>query len=361
MEPIYNFGISQEDALTEFRALDIRKNDRLLCIASAGEIPLNLMAMEDTIIEAVDISLNQLFLSKLKLHSICALEPLEAAVFLGYMDSDPDHRKKLFQKVLPFMEEEERRFWLQNIFAIEKGPIRVARFEKFVAKLSSIGLLVLGKEKLLRLFEFETIEEQQEFFDRYLGTRLLKAIFNVAFHPRVYKKRGMASDGLKHCGKRNIAEFFYSRFKYFCSSTIARKNYYLQYTFFNKVLFPEALPEYLSEKGMARIKKNQQKVTWRLSSYTEVVEKSRKGTFNKFHLSNIGDWMSREEYADLLCLIKKKAKPPTKIFARYIHLNHEVPNELKNYLRKDDELGEELVKKDRYPFYSMVPMDVHIL
>lgn len=360
MEPIYNFGISQEDALTEYKALDIKKDDRLLCIASAGEVPLNLLALEDIFIEAVDISPNQLFLSKLKLHSICALESLEAAALLGFIDTDPENRKKIFRKVLPLMEEEERRFWLQNIFAIEKGPIRVARFERFIAKLNSIGLLILGKKKLQRLFEFETIEDQQEFFDRYLSTFLLKAIFKIAFHPRIYKKRGMASHGLKHCRERNIADFFYGRFKHFCSSTIARKNYYLQYTFFNKVLFPDALPEYLSENAMARIKRNHQKVIWRLSSYTDALEQSRKGTFNKFHLSNIGDWMSREEYADLLDLIKKKAELPAKIFARYIHLNHEIPKELKNCFIINHKLGEELVRGDRYPFYSMVPIDIDI-
>ena len=359
MEPLYNFGISQEDALTEFRAMDIKKNDRLLCIASAGEIPLNLMAMEDIYIEAVDISLNQLFLSKLKLHSICALEPPEAAAFLGFMDTDPSHRKKFLHKVIPLMEKEEKRFWMQNIDAIEKGPIRVARFEKFVAKLSSIGLHIIGKKKLLRLFEFETIEEQQEFFDRHLSTVFLKTIFNIAFHPRVYKKRGMASDGLKHAEGLNIANFFYSRFKDFCSATLARQNYYLQYTFFKKVLFPEALPEYLSEKAVAQIKKNRQKVTWRLCSFTEVIEKSRNGAFNKFHMSNIGDWMSREDYADLLNLVKKKADQPAKIFARYIHVNHEIPKKLKNCIHVNYEMGEELLKKDRYPFYSLVPMDVH--
>jgi len=358
MEPIYNFGISQEDALTEFKALDIKKDDRLLCVASAGEVPLNLLALEDIFIEAVDISPHQLFLSKMKLHSICALEPLKAAAFLGYMDTDLETRMNLFQKVLPLMEEDERQFWWQNMDAIEKGPIRVARFERFMAKLNSIGLLILGKKKMHRLFEFETIEGQQEFFDQYLSTFLLKSIFKIAFHPRIYKKRGMASDGLKHSGERNIADFFYSRFRHFCSSTIARKNYYLQYTFFNKVLYPDALPEYLGENAVKRIRRNRERLVWRLSSYNEALEKSRKGTFNKFHLSNIGDWMSREEYVELLSLIKKKAKPPAKIFARYIHLNHEIPEELKNCIDFNFKLGERLVEEDRYPFYSMVPMDV---
>jgi len=360
MEPIFNFGISQEDALTEYQALDVQKGDRLLCIASAGEIPLNLLAMQDIFIEAVDILPNQLYLSKIKLHATCALEPYEAAAFLGFMDTDPENRKKLFKKVSERMEQDEKHFWQENMFAIESGPIRVARFEKYIAKFNFIGLLLLGKKNLLRLFEFVTIEDQQDFFDRYLSRFLLKKIFKIVFHPKIYKKRGMASEALQHSGQRNIADFFYSRFRDFCSSTLARKNYYLQFTFFNKVLFPEALPEYLTEAGMTQIRKNYGRIIWRLVSYNEALAQSQKTTFNKFHLSNIGDWMSREQYADLLSLIKEKADPSSKILARYIHLNHEIPAALKKYYKLNEKLGEALIKKDRYPFYSLVPMDFNM-
>lgn len=111
---------------------------------------------------------------------------------------------------------------------------------------------------------------------------------------------------------------------------------------------------------MARVRRNRKNVTWRLSTYTDAVERSRNGVFNKFHLSNIGDWMSREEFAGLLNSIKKKAEVPAKIFARYIHLNHEIPEELKNCFILNHGLAEELGKKDRYPFYGLVPLDIRM-
>ena len=76
MKPLYNYGISQEDARTERRALDIREGDRLLCVASAGEVPLNLLAMGTVAIEAVDISRTQLFLCRLKMAACRVLEPV---------------------------------------------------------------------------------------------------------------------------------------------------------------------------------------------------------------------------------------------------------------------------------------------
>ena len=356
MEELFNFGISQEDALTLFKALDIEENDRLLCIASAGDVPLNLLAIQDLRIEAVDVSLNQLYLAKIKLHAVCSLEPTEAAAFLGFTDAKPEERKKLFRRVSELMDSNEKLFWIENMSAIEKGPIHEARFENYMAKFNWITFLIFRKNKLLRFFELETIEAQQEYFDRNLSTSLLKIIFKIVFHPKIYKKRGMAPEGLTHSGERNISEFFFSRFRDFCSATSARKNYFLQFCFFNKVLFPEALPEYLSEWGIHRIRKNREKLKFRHLSYTERLDQSRKGEFNKFHLSNVGDWMSRDEFAQILRLIKEKAASSSRIMSCYIHCNHSIPEELKNFLMPDYQLGERLVKADRFPFYTMVPI-----
>jgi S-adenosylmethionine:diacylglycerol 3-amino-3-carboxypropyl transferase len=356
MEELFNFGISQEDALTLSKALDIKQNDRLLCIASAGDVPLNLLAIQDLKIEAVDISLNQLNLAKMKFHTVCSLEPIEAAAFLGFIDAKPGERIKLFRKVSELMDSHEKLFWTENITAIEKGPINEARFEKYMSKFNGIGLLVLGKKKLLRLFELETVNAQQEYFDQYLSTSFLKIIFKIAFHPKIYKKRGMAPEGLTHSGGRNIADFFYSRFRDFCSATLARKNYFMQFCFFNKVLFPESLPEYLSEKGIRSIRKNRDNLQFRHLSYEERLSQSRKGEFNKFHLSNIGDWMSREEFAQILYLIGEKAASSSQIMSCYIHCRHSIPERLKNLFVPDYQLGEKLVKTDRYPFYNLVPI-----
>ncbi|MCK4344711.1 MAG: DUF3419 family protein [Bacteroidales bacterium] len=357
MEQLFNFGISQDDALTESKALKIKKGDRLLCVASAGEVPLNMLANHELRIDAVDISINQIYLSQLKLHSIQSLEPQEAAKFIGFMESTPEERRKLFQKVTEMLDKNEKLFWHKNIKAIEEGPIRVARFEKYIAKFGWIALNIIRKKRFLKLFELDSIESQQEYFDRYLSTGFLRNIFKFAFHPRIYKNRGMDARGLKHSGKRNIALFFYNRFRDFCSSTPARYNYLLQFTFFNKVLFPEALPDYLAEEGISRILKNYSKLTFRQVSYNQAIIQSHKGEFNKFALSNLCDWMENIEFTELLNLIKEKADFNSRLLSRYIHNNYPIEKDLKKYFKPNYEFGEMLVHSDRYPFYSLVPIE----
>jgi S-adenosylmethionine-diacylglycerol 3-amino-3-carboxypropyl transferase len=358
MTSLYNYGISQEDALTEYQALDIRPGDRVLCIASAGEIPLNLLAMGVGKIEAVDISAGELALARLKLAASRALEPLEAAAFLGYQEASRTRRGRLLARVSDFLEDEDRRFWSAHVAAVEAGAINVGRFERYLDALRPLGLTLLGRKKLLGLFEEESPEGQRDYFDRSLSPALLRMAFRIAFDPRVYRGRGVAAEGLVHGGQYDAAGFFLRRFRDFCTETPARSNMYLQYVFWKRILFPEALPGYLTPDGMDRVRRHHANLTWRLNSVQQALGEAPPGTFNKIHLSNVGDWMTCNQYAGLLARVAEKAGRPGRVAARYIYLDHPVPAEATARLVRRDELGEQLIGHDRFPFYHLVVMEV---
>lgn len=357
MRPLYNYGLSQEDARSEYRALDIEQGDRLIAIASAGEVPLNLAALEDLTVEAVDVSRSQLSLAKLKLGACRALEPAEAASFLGFTPTPAATRRRLFDRVAVFLEDAECRFWRGNMAAVEGGAVHAGRFEMYLRKFSRFGLILLGEKKLRGLFGLDTLVERRDYFDRFLDTALLRLLFRAAFAPRLYRRRGIAEEGLTHSGERDIANFFFGRFRDFCCQTPARKNYYLQFALWGRTLYPEALPEYLSPGGLARVRRRNGHIVWREASIQAVLAEHPAGTFNKFHLSNIGDWMSRADYAGLLTLICDKAAPASRAVARYIHLDHPLPANLSGRLARDTRLAEELIKSDRFPFYNLVVME----
>ena len=58
MNPLYNFGLSQEDSITGIRGLDLTDGDSLLCIAGAGEVPICTAAVKNGSIVAVATSEN---------------------------------------------------------------------------------------------------------------------------------------------------------------------------------------------------------------------------------------------------------------------------------------------------------------
>lgn len=356
MDYLYNYGISQEDVRTEIKALDLSDSDSLLCIASAGEIPLNIASLFDVKIKAIDISGNQLKLCRIK--QVTGLHPdtIRSASFLGYMDMERNERGLIFRnEIAPHLSEEDRRFWEKNSDALKSGVINAARFERFIQKAAYIGKFMVGSKNLYSLFECASTEEQEDVFDRKIKGLFLKGMFKVTFHPIIYKNRGIDPAGLTHSGTRNIAEFFFHRFRNFCCSTLSRRNYFLQYTFFNKVLFPEAMPEFLQPSYHDRYVTNHNNIEYVAESIDKILTDEDPGKFNKLHISNIGDWQPEDKMQELFRLINKKTTPGARISMRYIHLNHQIPSELPS-IEADYMFGRTLEQSDRYPFYTIVPL-----
>jgi S-adenosylmethionine-diacylglycerol 3-amino-3-carboxypropyl transferase len=356
MDHLYNYGISQEDVLTEIKALDLSDSDSLLCIASAGEIPLNIAALFDVKVKASDISVNQLKLCRIK--QVAGLHPdkIRSASFLGYMDMGRYDREIIFRnEIAPKLPEEDRKFWERNSEALKNGVINAGRFESFIQKAAYMGRLIVGTKNLKSLFECVSIEEQADIFDKKIKNLFLKGMFKITFHPMIYKNRGIDPTGLTHSGARNIADFFFHRFRNFCCSTLSRRNYFFQYTFFNKVLFPEAMPEFLQPAFHDRYLKNCNNIEYAAESIGKILADEDPGKFNKLHISNIGDWQSEDKMQDFFRLIDRKTSTGARISMRYIHMNHKIPADLPSIVA-DYNLGMTLEQSDRYPFYSIVPL-----
>ncbi len=148
MEIPYNYGISQEDVLSEYRALKIIRNDSFLCIASAGEIPLNMAALQDLRIVAVDNSINQLRLCRIKQVAATVLDSLKAACFLGYMNSTYAERQGIYtHDIRPFLCDEDGHFWEQQSGIIQHGVINSARFEQLYPENFNPGPVTHWQEK----------------------------------------------------------------------------------------------------------------------------------------------------------------------------------------------------------------------
>lgn len=353
---IFDFGISQEDARVEHAALDIQDGDRLLCISSAGEVPLNMLAMSDIHVKSLDVSKNQNFLTSLKLNAVRSLDPGEAAAFLGFSDAGKEERRKLYSRVKEYLDPDEKLFWDQYPAVIENGPVHAARFEKYQAKFSGLAMMIIGKKALKQLFALNSMEDQADLFKRKIDSSRIKLIFKIVFHPRLYTNKGIATEGLKYSEHRKASDFFYSRFRDFCCSTPARQNYHLQFTFNKRILYPEAWPEYLSEDGMNRIRKNHENLEIHTISIQDVLANSNTGDYNKFHLSNIGDWLSTEEYEEILRLIMERSSGNTRISSRYIYYKHPIPEDLRQIMKEEDDLASKLAGQDRYPFYQLRPL-----
>lgn len=357
MKHLYDFGISQDDPQLELEALSL-SNSNLLCIASAGEVPLSILARENIQIKAVDQSINQIMLCRLKLNSILHFEPLEAAAFLGFKKSPAITRRKYFQHISPFLDNEERLFWKKNIGYVEKGVINCSRFEQYISFFCGMARAIMGREKLLKMMHLDSIPEQEEYFDRNLDKKILKWIFRIVFSPVLYKNRGLDPQGLKH-RKENMANKFYARFRDFFTATPASKNFYLQFYMLGEVLYQEALPSYLNKDLYQGLRQRKDQIEFHHGKIQEQILEPHELKYKNYALSNISDWLDETQMNLLLEQITDKTSLDCSILLRYIHKNPVNDSISVLFDRADEELGKSLKYLDRFPFYSLVKLKIH--
>lgn len=355
MTHLYNFGICQEDEITEAAALVIDGQARVLSVCSAGEMPLCLLALGAGQVDAVDIDPAQLHLAWLKRAAVLRLSRVQAIRFLGYLPASATERSDALQQVLPELPAGSRRFWQDRRQFVAQGVIWAGRFERYVRRLVRLLRPPLGR-RLDRLFTCVSVEEQHRQFAAAFDRPWLRAVFEVAFHPRVFARRGMDPRSLHHrCFQISLGRQYFEQFRALCTRTLARDNHLLQLMLLGRLLSSEAVPAYLTRQGVQIVRRRIDKLTLRQVDLHQALRSVPAGTHDRFHLSNLADWMSTEDFATTMRLLCERSARPGRAVWRYIHVDRPVPPEVAHLLHVDRELGQRLEQRDRFPFYGIVP------
>ncbi len=355
----YVFGLSQEDERTEAAALSIGPGDDVLCIASAGEMPLSLVALGAGTVTAVDIDAAQLHLTALKLAAARALERDDLLRFLGYLPASAASRREALGAVASFLDAERRSFWLSRAQLVGRGVIWQGRYERYVRLLVTLASPALGRHRIEGLFETRSLEEQARYFDREIGRPVVHAIFRVAFHPRVFGRSGMDPRSLRYRAREEpLGEQYFRQFRAFCTRHPTRENHHLQLTLLGRLLDGSATPACFSKAGVAALRARFGALRLVQADVRAQLESEPAGTYRKVHLSNLADWLSATEFDGLLRVLAARVARPGRVVWRYLHVVRGIPPELQSALHIDEVLGRRLAEEDRFPFYGIVPISV---
>lgn len=353
MKALFDFGISQEDPLTEQDVLDIQPGDRILSVASGGEVPLSLLSLNDKIhITAVDLSLSQIMLCRLKLLSALYVDFPVNGHFLGYSIMKRSKRSEIFSEIIrPHLNTQEAAFWEMNMKYIEQELAGSGRFESYIRKMRFVAYFIIGKKNLASLISCNTLEEQKEIFRNRIAIRKsLQLLFKIAFHPGLYKKRGLHEQALIHA-RKDTGQRFYSRFENFCTATPASANYFLQYFLTGSCKTENSYPDYLQPRNRERLLSNLNNLELKPISFRDAICEKGKGYYNKIHFSNLGDWLGSDEFKDTMLLLRDHCTPGTKICYRYLQKDHLAHAEIEG-ITVDRTISEKSQKQDRFPFYT---------
>ena len=354
---LVDFGISQEDYRTEEEILQIGEEDHILSLASAGEVPLCILSTRDNIrLTAVDISEKQIYLTKLKFTSALQLDfPLNGR-FLGYGKLDAATREVIYRKqIRDHLTAEESAFWDSNLKYLKMGVINAGRFEHYINQLRFLLYVIIGKKNITNLINCHTTDEQTEIFDRKIASRKsLQWLFKIAFHPAIYRKRGLQDQALIHADG-TTGERFYAKFRNFCTATPASDNYFLQYFLTGTCKTETAFPPYLKPENKQRLLENLTRFELIHSSFQDELAQKEMGYYNKIHISNLGDWTGETEFEKLIGLLKEQLNPGTRICYRYLQKNY-FRDSYGDLFDKDERAVISATTTDRFPFYNLVAL-----
>ncbi|KAI9808195.1 MAG: hypothetical protein M1825_004652 [Sarcosagium campestre] len=176
------YAFTWEDSRTDIRLLDIKPDETVLCITSAGDNLLDyIYSCNPRRLHAVDLNPNQNHLLELKVAAYQALPYPEFWKLFGEGQHSNFH-ELLVQKLSPYMSSHAFQFWWyrSNIFSSGKGLYEHGG-SGVAIKLVRIILGVLGHRLTARkLCTAKTLNEQREIWPAIRGV-LMSRLFHSAF------------------------------------------------------------------------------------------------------------------------------------------------------------------------------------
>jgi S-adenosylmethionine-diacylglycerol 3-amino-3-carboxypropyl transferase len=358
MSFLYNFGFSQEDERTQAAAIQV-EDGNVLCIASAGDLPLSLLALGARRIIAVDISEPQLHLCRLKSAAIQSLQREDAAKLIGFVPASATDRKRWLAQCLPLMPSETAEFW--NAHAAElcdKGAIANGRYEQFLRKLRILLRPALGRA-FKDLVQCTDLRSQKEIFEKRINRPWLRFIFRLVFNPHVYSSRGMDPRSLAHRQSSvPLGDQYWAMLRAFCTHASAAANPWLQLLTLGCLISPDAVPAYLTPTGFERAKQALEFLRWEKSDLLAFVNDQMPADINKVCLSNLPDWLDADRFEELIGKLAGKLAPGSRLVWCYLHAHRHLSRDLSRQVLLNEDLGTRLREQDRFPFYNIVPAQI---
>jgi S-adenosylmethionine-diacylglycerol 3-amino-3-carboxypropyl transferase len=299
-----------EDPDVDLEALELGPRHRLITIASGGCNVLNYLAADPARIVAVDLNVNHVALTRLKLSALANLPSYEAFFrFFGRAD-DKANRDAYDRFLSDRLDPATRRHWEKRI------PLRGRRIDMFARNLYRHGLLgrfigvlhavarLYGK-RLDEMLSARTEIEQRQVFERtvaplfdYKSVRLLSkspvSLYALGIPPAQYDElvSGRNGDAIAVLRERveRLACDFPIRENYFAWQAFGRG-----YDVENRA----AVPAYLRREVYERIRSRTDRVEIHLASLTDFLSEQPDRSMHRFVLLDAQDWMNPGQLAAL--------------------------------------------------------------
>jgi len=337
-----------EDADVLLEGLAIQPDDVCLSIASAGDNALSLLAAGAERVVALDLSSAQLACLELR---VAAFRKLEHAELLELIGSTPSNRRwALYQKCRPNLGEVAQRFWDARPSKIAEGIGQAGKFENYFQLFRTRVIpWIHSLKKVDDLLTPKSLAERRTFYDTAWNNWRWQLLFRFFFSRTVMGKMGRDPSFFRYV-EGSVAKRILARTKHALTELDPSANPYLQWILKGRHL--TAIPHYLRPENFEIIRNRLDRLEWHQAPIEEFLEKTPAGTFSKFNLSDIFEYMSPEQSVALLKVIAASARPGSRLAYWNMLAPRSAPESLRDRIRPLPELSKKLLAEDKAFFYS---------
>jgi S-adenosylmethionine-diacylglycerol 3-amino-3-carboxypropyl transferase len=317
-----------------------------LCITGSGARSLDLLVDSPHKIISIDLNKAQNLLLELKIAAFKSLDYQEFSAFIGLIDSK--ERLHLYQKLMPFLSEEARKYWQTNSTLIKNGVLYCGTWERFLAVMQKLS--IVRKPLVERLMNAENLAEQQAIWqnewDNWLWRSYLKVISNRFLWVNIIRE-----PGAKIIEKDfDVYRYMKQRMDFMASHFLMKTNHYANLIFKSRYSENCILPHHLQAENFDLIKKNIHKIeiiTASLTDYLPMIENQ----ITAFSLSDFSSYTPKDAYKTIWEGIIKAAKPNAKFCERYFLVKRN-PEKISRTIKRNATLENELNQTDEAAIYT---------
>ena len=285
-----------EDTEVLLESLDIKEKDVCFGILSAGDNVFSMLAENPEKVVALDISFPQIALAKLKREIFKNFDYEKMLEFMGVKNSA--ERIRMYDKIREKLDKDVRDYWDLNRKAIETGVIHIGKFEKFFKIFrEKILPLIHDKKRVEGLFEKKSKQEREEYYNKHWNNFRWKLMFKLFLSKSVVGKFGRDKEFFRYAEK-DISKEMKERSRYALCELDSYENPYIHYIMMGNYRL-DCLPYFLRRENFENIKKNLHKLEIVQNSVEEYLDEID-FKINKFNLSDIFEYMSLENYRNLM-------------------------------------------------------------
>ena len=290
-QPIIRYANCWEDTAVLLKALQVRRGETGISIASGGDNTFALLLCDPKKIYAFDRNPTQLKCVQLKAAAMQELEYSDILRFFGICEGD---RPALYRRVRRRLSAETRQYFDAHPEIIGNGIIHAGKFERFFQLFRTCIIPLFSSHEIFGAFaELDDPTAQRAFFETHIHNRRLKAMFRIYFGYRVMGQLGRDRSCYRYVDeKAQSGDDIRSRFVYGISHTSNLRNPYMQYIVTGNFT-PRALPSYLHRKNLEIIRSRLDRITLVESDLCSLPVRD----MDFANLSDIFEYMSDAEFS----------------------------------------------------------------